>query len=242
MSDDSGQGVMRQGAVGAVRRVEAEGRRLVEKRMTDPARHDNEVRALQALAHVDLPTPELVDETPGVIVMTEMPGVRLDDVDRQTRLAGLRASAPLLRRLHESELPDGLLPAPDDAAIVERYHAAGGPALRLTVPPASGLAFCHGDWTDGNLLSVEGRITAVVDWEAAHIGDPIRDLSRAAWGAGRKDPRSSDALIAAYGADPAVVHAWDAIHAAELWLWFAEAGPPEYLAELTRELRDGLHG
>lgn len=242
MSDETAGGAMRQGAVGAVRRVTREGRRLVEKRVADPARHDNEVRALRRLARTDLPTPELVDESPGVMVMTEMPGTRLDDDDRHARLAGLRASAPLLRLLHGLDPPEGLLPPPDDSAIIARYQAAGGPALRLVIPPASGVAFCHGDWTDGNLLATDGRITGIVDWEAAHVGDPIRELSRAAWGAGRKDPRSSDALIEAYGADPAVVRSWDAIHAAELWLWFAEAGPPEYFAELTRELRDGVHG
>lgn len=33
---------MRQGAVGAVRLVERGGRRLVEKRLADPARHQNQ--------------------------------------------------------------------------------------------------------------------------------------------------------------------------------------------------------
>ena len=30
--------------------------------------------------------------------------------------------------------------------------------------------------------------------------------------------------------------AWTPVHAAELWLWFAPAGPPEYLASLTQRL------
>ena len=230
---------MRQGAVGAVRLIERDGVRLVEKRMTDAERHRTEVRALRALSYVgDLPTPELVEDRPGAILMTEMPGHRLDDVDAETRLAGLSASASLLRRLHEVPAPAGLAPRPDDEAVVARYRASDGPALPLVIPPSSGRVFCHGDWTDGNLLFAEGRITAIVDWEAAHVGDPLRELSRAAWGAGRKDSRSSAALIDGYGADADEVHRWDAIHAAELWLWFAEAGPPEYLAELTAELRE----
>lgn len=102
--------------------------------------------------------------------------------------------------------------------------------------------FCHGDWTDGNLLAVDARITAVIDWEASHLGDPLRELSRAAWAAARKDPRSFDALVFAYGAEPAAVRAWLPIHAAELWLWFAEAGPPAYLEQLTGELRNWPHG
>lgn len=229
---------MRQGAVGVVRLVERDGRRLVEKRLADATRHDAEVRALRALRDADLPTPELVDEQPGIIVMTELPGRRVDDLGADTRLRALRESASLLRRLHTLPLPAGMPSAPDDAGIVARYRAAAGPALPLDIPSPSGVAFCHGDWTDGNLLATDGRITGVVDWESAHVGDPIRELSRAAWGAGRKDPRSALALIEAYGADAAEVAAWDAIHAAELWLWFAEAGPPEYLARLTAELRD----
>lgn len=96
--------------------------------------------------------------------------------------------------------------------------------------------FCHGDWTNGNLLITDTEITGVVDWEAAHIGDPMRELSRAGWGASLNDPRFFDALVDAYGADRAHVTAWTPIHAAELWLWFTEAGPPEYLDSLTRQL------
>lgn len=228
---------MRQGAVGTVRLVERDGRRLVEKRLSDPARHDTEVRALRALADSGLPVPQVVEEGAGVILMTELPGARLDEGDADTRLAALRASAVLLRRLHDLVAPEDLPPAPDDAAIIARYRAADGPALPLAIPPSAGVVFCHGDWTDGNVLAADGRITGVVDWEAAHAGDPVRELSRAAWGAARKDPRSADALIEGYGADPAAVLAWFPIHAAELWLWFAEAGPPEYFAQLTAELR-----
>lgn len=227
---------MRQGAVGAVRLVERGGRRLVEKRLADPARHQNELRALRGLVGSGLPVPEVVEERPGAILMTELPGARLDDADAEARLAGLGASAPLLRALHRLAAPDDLLPAPDDATIIERYRAADGPRLPLRIPPSSGVVFCHGDWTDGNLLAQHGRVSGVVDWEAAHCGDPLRELARAAWGAARKDPRSERALIDGYGADPDRVRAWYPVIAAELWLWFAEAGPPAYLAALTAEL------
>ncbi|WP_336502638.1 phosphotransferase family protein [Microbacterium paraoxydans] len=227
---------MRQGAVGTVRLVEHGGRRLVEKRLSDPPRHLNELRALRGLAGSGLPVPEVVEERPGVILMTTLPGVRLDEAETDARIAGLRASAPLLRALHRLDPPDGLLPAPDDAALIERYRAADAPPLPLQIPPPSGTVFCHGDWTDGNLLAQHGRISGIVDWEAAHHGDPLRELGRAAWGAARKDPRSERALIDGYGADPARVRAWYPVHAAELWLWFAEAGPPEYLAALTADL------
>jgi aminoglycoside phosphotransferase len=227
---------MLQGAVGHVRLVEHGGRTVVEKRIADPVRHNTEVLALAALAHAGLPVPELVRVRSGSILMTLMPGERLDSRGADLRLDGLRASATLLRRLHSMQPPRHLPPAPDDALIIRRYRDAGGPPLPLVIPPGQEPVFCHGDWTDGNLLAEEGRITGVVDWEAAHAGDPIRELSRAAWAAARKDPRSFEVIVDAYGADLAAVQAWTAIHAAELWLWFAEAGPPEYLEELTAEL------
>lgn len=233
---------MRQGSVGHVRLVRHRGRRLVEKRITDPARHETEVRALRALAGSGLPVPDLVDVRPGSILMTVMPGVRLDEVGADERLRGLGDSAALLRRLHVLRPLPGLGTPPDDALIVQRYLDARGPSLPLTVPRSSGSAFCHGDWTDGNLLACDGVVTAVVDWEAAHVGDPVRELSRAAWAASRKDPRAYDVLIEAYGADPVEVAGWNAIHAAELWLWFAHAGPPEYLGRLTLELGDWRWG
>lgn len=233
---------MRQGAVGHVRLVERDGRTFVEKRMADPVRHDTEVAALRALAGAALPAPELVEAAPGSILMTLMPGERLDSVAPEVRLQGLLASTALLRTLHGLTAPTGLSPAPDDASIVRRYRDAGGPPLPLRIPPAGRPAFCHGDWTDGNLLATGGRITGVVDWEAAHVGDPMRDLSRAAWGAARKDPRTFAAIVEAYGAVPEEARAWAAIHAAELWLWFSEAGPPEYLAQLTADLLGGPFG
>jgi len=227
---------MLQGAVGSVRVVEGTTPSLVEKNMADPQRHDTEVLALCALAGSGLPVPELVEVRPGSIRMTLMPGERLDSVGAEARLDGLRASVRLMRRLHALPPPHGLPPAPDDALIIRRYREAGGPPLPLVVLPPHDHVFCHGDWTSGNLLAIDGTITAVIDWEAAHLGDPLRELSRAAWGAARDDPRSLDVMVEAYGADRGLVQAWSAIHAAELWLWFSEAGPPEHLELLTADL------
>jgi hypothetical protein len=209
---------------------------VVEKRFADPSRGEVEVLALRALADQDLPVPELLEVGPESIVMTLMQGERLDSGDADLRLERLRTSAPVLRRLHARRPPAGLPSGPDDALIVDRYRAAGGPPLPLVIPTTGRPTFCHGDWTDGNLLATGSAITAVLDWEAAHVGDPLRELSRAAWGASLKDVRSIEALVEGDDADPAEVTAWFPLHAAELWLWFAEAGPPEYLHQLTEKL------
>ena len=45
-------------------------------------------------------------------------------------------------------------------------------------PPAQKLALVHGDFRNGNYLHDEaGTITAVLDWEMAHIGDPYEDIA-----------------------------------------------------------------
>ncbi len=44
-------------------------------------------------------------------------------------------------------------------------------------PPAQKLSVVHGDYRSGNFLhDGAGRIIAVLDWEMAHIGDPLEDL------------------------------------------------------------------
>jgi aminoglycoside phosphotransferase (APT) family kinase protein len=51
--------------------------------------------------------------------------------------------------------------------------------LRRNIPPQPAkLALVHGDYRSGNFLyDTEGTIHAVLDWEMAHIGDPLEDLA-----------------------------------------------------------------
>ena len=47
-------------------------------------------------------------------------------------------------------------------------------------PPAQKLSVVHGDYRTGNFLfDTAGQIHGVLDWEMAHLGDPLEDL---AWG------------------------------------------------------------
>lgn len=49
--------------------------------------------------------------------------------------------------------------------------------LRVNAPaPVRPLAFVQGDTGPGNFMFDEGRVTAIVDWELAHLGDPFEDL------------------------------------------------------------------
>lgn len=48
--------------------------------------------------------------------------------------------------------------------------------LRDHVPENTQMRLVHGDFRNGNLMIAKTGLTAVLDWELAHIGDPLRDL------------------------------------------------------------------
>jgi aminoglycoside phosphotransferase (APT) family kinase protein len=72
--------------------------------------------------------------------------------------------------------------------ILDTDEAEPQPITRATIrwlranppPPAQKLSVVHGDYRTGNFLYDEtGEIRGVLDWEMAHLGDPLEDL---AWG------------------------------------------------------------
>ncbi|MEO6627218.1 MAG: phosphotransferase family protein [Aquihabitans sp.] len=91
-------------------------------------------------------------------------------------------------------------------------------------PPPSVLAVVHGDFRLGNLIVDESGLRAVLDWELAHLGDPLEDLGWLcvrSWrfgGAGEvAGVGRLEELIAAYAAargepvDPEAVRWWIAV-------------------------------
>lgn len=68
----------------------------------------------------------------------------------------------------------------DDASDVppQMHHALRW--LLRHAPAATRVVIVHGDYRVGNFLQDEGRITAVLDWELVHAGDPHEDLAWAA--------------------------------------------------------------
>jgi aminoglycoside phosphotransferase (APT) family kinase protein len=81
----------------------------------------------------------------------------------------------------------------------------------------------HGDYRTGNYLADESGVTAILDWEGAHLGDPVEDLGWLcvkSWRFGAVDKPaggfgSREALWAAYEragggkVDPARAHWWE---------------------------------
>ena len=49
--------------------------------------------------------------------------------------------------------------------------------LREHLPPAVTPVLVHGDYRHGNLIIGTQGVHAVLDWELAHIGDPVEDLA-----------------------------------------------------------------
>lgn len=80
---------------------------------------------------------------------------------------------------------DELEPQPIARAVI-RYLRANPP------PPAQRISIVHGDYRTGNFLfDPAGTIRAILDWEMAHIGDPLEDLAWALdplWSSDRQNP------------------------------------------------------
>ena len=70
---------------------------------------------------------------------------------------------------------DGLLQTLGvDAFPVQRFAAAW---LARHPPRASRTSLVHSDMGPGNFLYQSGSVTAILDWEVAHWGDPMEDLA-----------------------------------------------------------------
>jgi aminoglycoside phosphotransferase (APT) family kinase protein len=154
------------------------------------------------------------------------------------RLAG--ECGAIMARIHSlsrAELPalrTGF--AIDEAESWAARHRANGSArpvvewalrwLRENAPaPVGDAVLVHGDFRNGNLVVGPDGVRAVLDWELAHLGDPMEDLGWFcvnAWRFGRVNHAaggfgSREALVEGYEAaggqrvDLARVHYWEVL-------------------------------
>ena len=66
----------------------------------------------------------------------------------------------------------------EDSISVEPILEAGIRKLYGNEPKESKKkSLVHGDYRNGNFLFLEDRITGILDWEMAHIGEPLEDLA-----------------------------------------------------------------
>jgi aminoglycoside phosphotransferase (APT) family kinase protein len=131
--------------------------------------------------------------------------------------------------------------------VLDRDEAEPLPIARAAIrwlranppPPAQKLSVVHGDYRTGNFLYDEaGEIHGVLDWEMAHLGDPLEDL---AWGfnpvwqfgrglAGGLAPEGDAVALweraSGLVADPAALHWWvlfNCVKGQAIWVGSAAA-------------------
>lgn len=165
---------------------------------------DVEACLLQLAEHANIPVPGLVyelkpdDNLGDGYLMEWLDGETLGQrIVRGHALADVRPHlarqcGEVLARLHAIEVDDFLLKllpavAPDELIreTWDSYKALEIPEpmidfsarwLLENLPANSRQTLVHGDFRNGNLMIDSNGIRAVLDWELAQIGDPIRDL------------------------------------------------------------------
>ena len=212
----------------------ADREHLGTDRFYDPV---NEVRALRLLEETDVPAPHLIaaDLTPDVcdvpaLLESWMPGGYADprDVDGY-----IRSAAEELVRIHAAVpvrpegLPDYVSYAVGDGVELRPPAWTTRPGLWERVlevvagePPGTRSCFIHRDYHQGNTLTVDDRVVAVVDWPTAAWGPPGIDLARMRLNLVEEvSPASAEAFLVAYraaGGEPDDRHPyWDLRDAAD---------------------------
>ncbi|MEU5877043.1 phosphotransferase family protein [Spirillospora sp. NPDC047279] len=211
---------------------DAGGQRLILRR-DPPASPNAEAMALEAAlltaaAGAGVPVPTVVDHGPDLfgtpyLIMERLDGETIprrilrDEglADVRPRLA--RELGTILARLHTIPPVPGLPdddPMDDLAARYEEY-AEPRPAVELALrwlerhrpAPSPRRTVVHGDFRNGNLMIGPSGVRGVLDWELAHVGDPVEDLGWLcvkAWRFGSPEPAGGfgprEELLAGYAA------------------------------------------
>jgi aminoglycoside phosphotransferase (APT) family kinase protein len=162
-----------------------------------------EARLMQIAHEAGLPSPKVMhvlkpeDDLGTGFIMQRIEGETIGR--RILRDAQYASARPLLARqigrvaagihaLRREELPElrEMTPATEIAELTRDYRSFDWPrpvfelALRWLAahdpgPPAQ-VTLVHGDFRHGNFVIAEDVLRAVLDWELAHLGDPMEDL------------------------------------------------------------------
>jgi aminoglycoside phosphotransferase (APT) family kinase protein len=154
-----------------------------------------EADLLRAAARAGVPVPAVIDADDTSIVMQHLDGETIarrilrDDVYAKARSALVTQTAHALARLHTGVSPDEVTDLPEDTDPLETLRSMldkfgePHPALELALlrletarRPAARRTVVHGDFRLGNWMVDASGLVGVLDWELAHIGDPVADL------------------------------------------------------------------
>jgi aminoglycoside phosphotransferase (APT) family kinase protein len=236
-------------------RFRADGRDLVVQRQRAGDVRDmlGEAAVVRAAAQAGVPVPELVAAERNAdgsawMVLAAVEGetiarkIQRDDDFAAARTVVVPQLGAALARIHRidttavpqldridqvayyTELLDGLGQPHPVLELVRNWlldHAPDAASAAETV--------VHGDFRLGNVIVGDDGLRAVIDWELAHLGDPMEDLGWLcvkAWRFGGSPPVAGlgdyDELFAAYEAaggaavDPEVVRWWEVLGT---WKW-----------------------
>lgn len=235
-------------------RFTADGRPLVLQRQRGGDLRDMLVEAsvVRAAGEAGAPVPELIDARRSedgscMMVLAAVEGetiarkIQRDDrfaVARTRLVADLgRALASIHRGLDPAGLP-GLVEVDQLSEYTAMLDLLGQPHPVLELvrnwlidhrPASTRTSVVHGDFRLGNVIVADDGLAAVIDWELAHLGDPMEDLGWLcvkAWRFGGLAPVAGlgdyNELFAAYEAagggavEGAIVHWWEVLGT---WKW-----------------------
>ena len=132
---------------------------------------------------------------PDALLLGFMPGVSRPDATEIERvaprylalIAAVHATDPTMFPVEQhptmhaamaAELNGWTLDAFDRGVIDQPLIALGARVLAETMPAGNGApSLVHGDVGAGNFLALDGEVSAMLDWEQAHLGDPHEDLA-----------------------------------------------------------------
>ena len=165
---------------------------------------EQEYNVLRALDGHGLPVPGVlaigVDERP-FLVMERLPGAppsRLADEERRTLGGELGTLLARLHALDPESSASRSTESPSEATLaqVRHYQRLYVSARPAPVPLLGALlawaerncpqddiapAVLWGDPGAHNMLVADGHVSALLDWELTHVGDPLDDLGAAVW-------------------------------------------------------------
>ncbi|MFW0784846.1 phosphotransferase family protein [Gordonia sp. CPCC 206044] len=174
-----------------------------------------EAACLRAAAAAGVPVPELIasgDDAPGIdspfLVTEKVAGEAIPrKLQRDPEYADARAHLAqemgrVVGLIHRTDISTlDMLDRRDPIDVLEQMYLSfheprpvvesGLRWLRDHRPPRRPATLVHGDFRLGNLLVDTTGIRGVLDWELAHVGDPIEDLGWLcvrAWRFGRAEP------------------------------------------------------
>ena len=210
---------------------------------------DRSDREVEAIRRAPVPTPKILWYEPPVLALAAVPGRPLGELEDASMVtaAAWAAVGAVVRRLHESPLPDRTGPTPDDlerrlrdgcdwlvtndvlpSSIVERNQRLAEGVLGPFTP-----TLIHGDLHLKHVFVQGDEVSGIIDWSEMRQGDPLFDVASLTLG----NQDRLDEFLVGYGhpVDHDRVRAWWAWRCLVVVRWLVENGygPPDSYPEVA---------